>query len=114
MLMLVRKIESTPEKDDSGAIKKHPVTHEKIMKQKIVEEAININMIKGIRPFHIHPEKDNKPGKKKITDEPVSVFYMDGTPAEIRVVGDWKEHIEKVNKLHGYSKISEEAGVSPK
>ena len=90
MLLAIKKIDSTVAKDQFGAIKTIPGTTKPLMNQKILDEAIDVNLIKSIRPFH-------KSGKSYADiDGDVSVIYFRSSDKTI----DSESEKEKVHEMH--------------
>lgn len=113
MLLPVRKIDNTPEKDSHGAIKTNPADGKTLMGLKILEEAIDVNLIKGMRPFH------KSGGKYAKVDEDITVVYLRSGDKiyekirdkeiekdserervfEIHIIGNYEELVNQVNEL---------------
>ena len=98
MLIPIKKIESHPAKDATGAIKKIPNTDRTITEKRVVDEGVDVWLIKAVRPFH-------KGNSYKEIDGDVAVMYLrpsEGKAAvEVHVVGNWMEILTEVNKLRG-------------
>ena len=115
--MSVKKIDLVAEKDDDGNVKKNPVTKEPILKRKVVDESIDVYLIKGIRPFHRKGREMSE--LKELEGKEISIFYMKPSPGEVkftselRIVGNWEEHTKEVNRLRGYREIVIEDSLSP-
>ena len=98
MLFAVEKIKDVAAKDENGYRIKNPVSGEPIMSEELVDEAIDVQSIKSIRPFHVS-------GKKHASiDDPITVIYLYNSKdkkdtSEIHVIGNWEEILEKVNEL---------------
>lgn len=109
MLMRVQKIDLVADKDETGEPKKNPLTRDPILKRKVVEEAIDVHLIKGIRPFHRKGKEMSE--LKELEGKDISIFYMKPSPgevrytAELRVVGNWEEHTKEINRLRGYREL---------
>lgn len=110
MLMRVRKIDLIADKDESGEVKNNPVTKRPVLKRKVVDESIDVHLIKGIRPFHRKGNEMNE--VKELDGKEISIFYMKPSPGEerhtpeLRVVGNWEEHTKEVNRLRGYRELN--------
>lgn len=98
MLYPIKKIDSVPVKDSTGAIKKNPTTGETIKEKKVLDEAIDVWLVKSVRPFH-------KGNSYKDIEGEVSVVYIfpaDGKPAvEMHIIGNWLKIISDINELRG-------------
>ena len=98
MLFAVEKIKDVAVKDGNGYRVKNPVSGEPIMSEELVDEAIDVDSIKSIRPFHVS-------GKKHADiSDPITVIYLYNSKdkkdtSEIHVIGNWEEILEKVNEL---------------
>jgi hypothetical protein len=98
MLFAVKKIKDTVVKDDNGYKMKNPVTGDYIMNEELVDEGIDVDSIKSVRPFHISGKKHAE------INEPITVVYLYNSKdkkdtSEIHVIGDWKKILEQVNEL---------------
>jgi len=95
MLIKLKKIRRITEKDEAGRHIPHPVSDEKLTKDSVVEESINVHTIKSIRPF----KKDGHAHRN--IDGDVCVIYLlgDKRTAEIHVIAEYNELVEEVNEL---------------
>lgn len=113
MLLVVTKIDKVAQRDENGAIMTHPLTRKKIFKFKLVEEAVDVTMIKGIREFH----RSGKMYREFEGDLTVIYFRTDDKVMdedsdterertyELHAIGNWKQIVNDVNKLRSGEKI---------
>lgn len=113
MLMPVKKIEETVEKDASGAPKKIPGSDKPLLKRKIVSEAVDVNLVRAVRAFHKTPIY-----MKEFPNDEMSVIYIRSSSEsrgalEVRVIGNWEDIYRKVNELRGYKQpIPEDSEIT--
>lgn len=111
MLLPIRKIETFVEKDSSGNDKLIPGTREVVKGRKVVDEAIDVFMVKAVRPFH-------KGFKDKEIDGEMSVIYLysnrEKGAIEIHAVENWRTLIEKINELRAGNPKAKKFSELPK
>lgn len=101
MFLKIKKISKYALKDGRGAVMKVPGTDEKIVEEEELNEAIDVNMIKAIRPF---TRRGNSHANIK---GDISVIYFKPQPdkhgemktAELHVVGNYEQLVDEINRL---------------
>ena len=98
MLFAVKKIKDSPVKDERGQKIKDPISDQYITNEELIDEAIDVESIKAIRPIHVSGKKH------KDVDDPITVIYLYNSKdkkdtSEIHVIGDWEDILKQVNEL---------------
>lgn len=96
MLLPIKKIETFTPKDNDGNNKKIPGSDRDVRERKVVEEAIDVWLVKAVRPYH-------KGFNDRDIDGEIAVVYLrpsEGKSAiEMHVVENWKTLTAKINEL---------------
>ena len=96
MLLPITYISRIPKKDENGNKIPHPVEDgEYVMDERELEEAIDVDRIKAVRPFH---------GKKYQTKKPITVVYLKPDSfkekaKEMHVLAEYKDFVTQVNEF---------------
>lgn len=108
MLLPVKYLSRVPKKDANGDKIPHPVhDNEYVMEERELEEAIDVQRIKGTRPFH---------GQKYETKKPIVVVYLypdsyKDKAKELHVLAEYEEFVTQVNELKSRTREKEKAAT---
>lgn len=106
MLLKVKYISTSPIRNSRGHAAPHPIEEgQQVKDEKILDEAIDVDRIKGIRPFH--GNRYSKHGKVAVVYLKPDTFKEKAK--EMHVLADWEELTEKVNELKAGARKEEKA-----